>query len=118
MARWNRGPPGRLEADEIGLDKLHPGPNGGIGSGRGFLGPGQHRRIDIDRRHVVAGLGKRHGDAAGTAGDLQDRPSGSPGKRQVQVQVARVLRQVDVVQPGQRGGGLGIARRLGHQGQA
>ena len=31
-----------------------------------FLGPGEHRRIDVDRGHVVAGLGQRHGYPART----------------------------------------------------
>ena len=68
--------------------------------------PVQHRRIEVDAGHVEARLGQRHGETPGAARELQDRATGARRERQVEVQVAGILDQVDVVQPGE-GASLG-----------
>ena len=44
------------------------------------------------------------------AGELQDRAAGPAGQREVQVEVARVLGEVQVVEPGKRVGRRGLGR--------
>ena len=51
---------------------------------------------------MVAGLGQGNREAATADGQLQDRAVGTDGQGQVQIEVARVFDQVQVVQPGER----------------
>ena len=60
-------------------------------------------------------LGQRDGEAPGPGRELEDRSAGPSGEGQVQVQVARVLGEVEVVEPGERDG-LG-GRRRGQRGR-
>ena len=65
----------------------------------------EHRRVEVDAGHVVAGLGERDGEPAGPDGELEDRAAGPPGQGEIEVEVARVLDEVEVVQAGERRGG-------------
>ena len=57
----------------------------------------------------VPGLGERDGQPPGPDGELEDRPAGPGGQREVEIEVARVVDEVEVVQAGERLGG----RRIG-----
>ena len=56
----------------------------------------------------VAGLGQRDRQPAGPDGQLEDRAIGPIGQREIQVEVARVVGQVEVVQARERRRGRGI----------
>jgi hypothetical protein len=56
----------------------------------------------------VSGLGQGNREAAAADRELEDRPAGARGQGQVEVQVARVVEEVQVVQPGERGRGRRI----------
>ena len=55
----------------------------------------------------MAGLGQRDRDPAAADRELEDRAAGRAGQREVQVEVARVLEEVEVVQAGERRRGRG-----------
>jgi hypothetical protein len=53
----------------------------------------------------VAGLGERHGQPPGPDRELEDRAVGAVGKRQIEVQVAGIVGQVEVIEARERGSG-------------
>ena len=62
----------------------------------------------------MASLGERDRDPPRPGGQLQDRAARPAGQGQIQVEVARILDEVEVVQAGQGpagGGGLGVDRQ-------
>ena len=100
------------------------GPAGRPASAARRSGTVEHRRIDVDGRHPVAGGRERHGQPAASGGELEDRPVGPVGEGEVQVEVARIVDEVEVVQPGQRRRRRGIGsvehaadERLGGRGR-
>ena len=96
---------GQAEADEVGLDEPDAGPCLQPGGGGPPAGPVEHCRIAIDGRYLVTRGGQRHGDPSRAGTHLEDRPAGPRGEGEVEVQVARVVREVEVVQA-REGGGL------------
>ena len=79
----------------------------------------EHRRIEVDAGDRVARLGQRDGQPAGADGQLEDRAVGRVGQREVEVEVAGVVGEVEVVQAreGRRGRGVGSIRPPGIDGQ-
>ena len=80
----------------------------------GGPGPGEHRRVEVDARDRVARRrpAARRGARCPTASSRIGPPDRA-GQREVQVEVARVLGQVEVVQARERGGGgLGHPRMI------
>ena len=108
---------GQLQADQVGFDHMDSISNPRFGLRRLFepaLEARQHGRIDVDRRDLVAVLGQRHRHAPRSGGQLEYRPAGPRRQGEVEVDVAGVVKQVHVVQPGQCGGRLWIATQLRH----
>jgi hypothetical protein len=62
----------------------------------------------VDARHAMAGLGERDGQPTGPDREFEDRTLGAIGERQVQVDIARVVDEIEVVQAGERRGGGGV----------
>ena len=76
--------------------------------------PGEHRRIDVDAGDEMAGLGQRDGQPPGTDREFEDRPVDAVRQRQIQVEVARIVGEIEVVQAregGRRRGVGSIERR-------
>ena len=71
--------------------------------------------IDVDADDVIAVPGERHRDPARPDGELDDRAAGSPREGPVQVDVARILAEVEVVQARDR---RGERFRIGHAADA
>jgi hypothetical protein len=67
----------------------------------GATRPLEHGRVSIDAGDVVPGQGERHGDAARAHGQLHDRPAGTGRQREIQIEVARILRESEVIEPSQ-----------------
>ena len=68
----------------------------------------EHRGIQIHTRHPIPGLGERDGQAAAPDSEFQDRTIRPTGQGQIQVQVARVIGQVKVVQTSQGSRSVGV----------
>ena len=92
----------QVEVDEVGLDELEAGRRVRAGGDGPRPGTGEHRRIEIDAGDRPAGRGERDGQPAGADGQLEDRAADPGGQGEVQVEVAGILEQVDVVEPGER----------------
>ncbi len=75
--------------------------------------PLEHRRIAVDAGDRVAGAGERHGQATGADRQLEDRAAGPIGEGGVQVEIARVVGEVQVVEAGER---RRLRRRTGRPG--
>ena len=99
-ARPNVSGLGQAQVDEVGLDERQPVDD--ARGGRAAAGALEHRRVEIDAGDLVAGLGQRDGQPPAADRQLEDRPTGAVGQGQVQVEVARVVGQVQVVEAGQR----------------
>jgi len=56
----------------------------------------------------MPGLGQRDRQAAAPDGELEHRAIGPVGQREVKVEIARVVRKVEVVQTGERRRGRGV----------
>ena len=76
-------------------------------------GTSQHRFVDVDRGDRVAGCRERDRETAGAGGQLEDRAVGPVGQRPIQVEIARILLQVEVVQARERASRL-LIRGLDH----
>ena len=63
---------------------------------------------------MVAGLGQRDRQPPGPDRELEDRAVGAVGQREVQVEVARIVDQVEVVQAGEGGRGCAASRAVEH----
>ena len=84
------------EPDEVGLDERQA-----ILAGRPSRASPravQHRRVEVDAGDPVAGLGQRDRQPTGADGELEDRAVGALGQREVEVEVARVVDEIEVVQ--------------------
>lgn len=57
----------------------------------------------------MSGLDEWHGQSPAPDRELEDRTAGTIGEGEIEIQVAGVVRQVEVVQPGERRGRLRIA---------
>ena len=99
---------GEPEVEQVGLDELEL-PAGSPRPGA-LAGPGEHRGSTSTAVTAWPASGERDGDPAAARGQLEDRPVGAVGEREVQVEVARVVLEVEVVEPGERAGGGGIGR--------
>ena len=93
---------GQAEPDDVRLDEGQPVLAGGSAGPRGAR-PVEHRRIEVDAGDEVARLGQRDGQPAGPDRQLEDRTVDPVGQREVQVEVARIVGQVEVVQPREGG---------------
>ncbi len=96
----------------VGLDEPDAVRHRRSGRPRAGSGPGDHRRVVVHPGDRPAGRGERDRQAPRADPELQDRTV-RPGRQgEVEVEVARVVEQVDVVQPGERlgsgGGRLGL----------
>ncbi len=69
---------------------------------RSIPGTGEHCRVRVDAGDVVPCLRERDGEPSGTGGKLQDRAVGTRCERQQQVEIARIVLEVEVVQAGER----------------
>ena len=99
---------GQPQTDEVGLDERRGVPSTSPPGGRrAAAGAVEHRRVEVDAGDPVAGRGERDGQPAGPDRELEDRAAGPLGEREVQVEVARVVDEVEVVQPREGGGGPG-----------
>ena len=70
--------------------------------------PSEHGRVDVDAGDLVAGLGQRDGQPPAPDCELEDRAVGAVGQREVEVEVARVVDEVEVVQAREGGRGRGV----------
>ena len=102
---------GEAQPDDVRLDEGQPILGGGPAGP--FSSPVQHRRIEIDAGHRVARLGQRDRQPAGPDAQLEDRALGPIGEREIEVEVAGVVGQVEVVQAREcrRGRGVGSVER-------
>ena len=101
---------GSREPEDVRLDELAVASRPPAARPRPRPGPVEHRRVDVDARDVVAGLGERDRQPSGAGGELEDRPAGPRREGEVEVEVARVVGEVEVVEPRERRGrGLGSA---------
>ncbi len=68
----------------------------------------------------MAGGRQGNGEPPGPGRQLEDRPARPLGERQVQVQVARIVDQVEVVEPREDvgRGAIGRGERIGRAGQS
>ena len=98
-----------MDIKQVGLDQLDPLAREALGRGA-FSRSVQHRRVEVDAGDTVARHGQRDGEPAATDGQLEDRAASSVGERAVQVEVARIVLQVEVVQARERARGGGIGR--------
>ena len=115
-ARPNCGSPGR----RVRRCRPRPGSGGPRRHSRGPIAcPGEHGRVDVDAGDLVARLGQRDGQPPGPDRELEDRAVGAVGQREVEVEVARVVDEVEVVEACQRGRGRGVGavERRGVDGQ-
>ena len=62
------------------------------------LGPREHRWIEIDGRDPVATGRQGHGQAPGPGRELEDRPAGPLGQGEIEVEVARIVDEIEVVE--------------------
>ena len=95
---------GEADRPRVALDEVEAAGDrraGGRGCG---AGPREHRRIEVHAGDVVPRRRERDGEAPAADGELQDRAAGPRGEREEQVEVARVLGQVEVVEAGERVG--------------
>ena len=104
----SRTPRRECGPDEVGLDQLE-----GAAAPRDLRrgpGPGaiEHVAVVVDAGHAMAGCRQRNGDAAGPDRQLQDAAADTIGERPVEVDVARVVGQVEVVEARQGGRGRGV----------
>jgi hypothetical protein len=99
---------GQAQPDEVGLEEREPVRTAmSAGATAGTI---EHGRVDVDGGHLMTGLGERDREAAAARRELEDRAVGALGQREIEVQVARVVDEVEVVQPREGGRGLGIGR--------
>ncbi len=75
--------------------------------------PVEHGGIVVHSGHGVPRTCQGHGQTTAAGGQLEDRPTRSLGHREVQVQVARIVGQVEVVVAGETGSD-GVRSRCGH----
>ena len=82
--------------------------------------PIEHRRVEVDAGDRVTRFGQRDRQPTGTDGEFEDRAFGALGEREVEVEVARIVGEVEVVQARQRGRrrGVGSVERGRFDGQA
>ena len=80
-------------------------------------GPGaiEHVAVVVDAGHVMAGCRQWNGDAAGPDGQLQDAAADAIGQRPVEVDVARVVGQVEIVEARQGGCRRGSSAAEAHE---
>ena len=105
----------QVENRDVLLDRRDPGPRAIVEFGQVALEPLQHLVGQVDPGHPVAGGGQRHGDAAGSATQLQNLAAGVGRDLQVTIDV--------VAQPLEYGGLVEVLRvvaevlggRGGHQ---
>ena len=90
---------GQAQADDVRLDEGQA-ILAGVAAGPPAR-PVEHGRVEVDAGDQVAGLGQRDGQPAGPDRELEDRTLGAIGQREIQVEVARVVDEVEVVQAGQ-----------------
>ena len=109
VARSRQGQP-----EEVGLDELDPvaacrsRPRRARSRARC-----EHRRIEVDGGDPVTRPPRAGRDPAGACTELEDRAARPRRERQVQVEVARILDEVEVVEAGQ--GCADGARFVGHE---
>src|SRR5204863_1413979 len=101
----------KVQREEVGLDELDVRGDVAPGGGQPPTGAFEHRRVEIDTDDRVAGSGQGLGEAAAADAELEDRAARPAGKGKVEILVAGVVEEVDVVEPGE---GAGLSRRLGH----
>jgi len=103
---------GQVELEQVRLDELQSA--AGAPAGRCGPGPGplEHRRIEVHRRDVEPGRGERDGDPAAACRELEDRAAGAGREGPVEVDISRIVDEIEVVQAGQRAARRGrLARR-------
>ena len=76
----------------------------------GTPGPGQHRGVEVHAGHVVAGGRERDRQATRADGKLEDPATGPGGQREIEVEIARVIGEIEVVQARE-----GLRVRLGRR---
>ena len=95
--------PEQVRLDEGQAVRRHPGRLGPRPA------PVEHGGVDVHGRDLVAGERQRNGQAAGAGRELQHGAVGAVGERQVQVEVARIVLEIEIVETGEGGrrGGIG-----------
>ncbi|MCI0346465.1 MAG: hypothetical protein L0221_13635 [Chloroflexi bacterium] len=84
---------------------------------RAAAGPREHRGLDVERGHAMARQRERDAQATAAGRELDDGSAGALREREVELEVAGILDQVDVVEPREcLGLGVASARRAGHAG--
>ena len=101
------------KAQEVGLHELQARSSLGAAPSSAEASSSEHGGVDVDPRDVITLGGQRNRKPARTYAQLEDRPTGPPCEGPVEVEVARVVDEVDVIQAGERlRAGLG---RVAHQ---
>ena len=98
------------EPDDVGLHQGQPVARRRAGSLGSRAGTTEHRAIDVDAGHGVAGLREWDGQPPAAHGQLEDRTIGPIGQGEVQVEVAGIVDQVEVVEPREGGRRLRVRR--------
>ncbi len=102
----NRPASGQAQPDDVRLDQRQPVLAGSPAHASACSI--EHRRVEVDAGDVVAGLDQRDGQPAGPDRELEDRPVDPLGEGEIQVEVAGVVGEVEVVQACEGSGGRGV----------
>ncbi len=107
-AKAYRPASGRLQIEQVRLDegqavRQHPGR---LGTGPATV---DHGRVDVDGRDLVTGARQRHGETTGPGRELEHGTVRPVGEREIQVEVARIVLEIEIVETGEGGrrGGIG-----------
>ncbi len=100
----NRAPRSTSRRSASSNERLPPGVAPSLDRAHAAFGSREHRGIEVDRRHRVAGHGERDGQAAGPRHELEHRTVLRVRQRQVALDVRRPALEVEVVVAGE---GLG-----------
>ena len=99
---------GRRELEEVRLDELETAVRE-IHQGTPVARPREHRGVDVDGPDLVTCGCQRDGEPATPGGKLEDRAVRAVGQGEVEIEVVRIVAEVEVIQPGE----FPCSRRIG-----